>query len=206
MKKAFIWFWIILLPAVAWFVISNNTQYESTNTEREDGEEANQVLFLPTDDFFERITKKPFGIYITPHNSPVQPERFTGFHTAVDVEYEDNKTDVPVYAMADGEVVTSRIASGYGGIVAINHRPQFKWYTIYGHLDPESTPPVGAKVSGGEQIAILGKGYSEETDGERKHLHFGIINQKRPNVAGYVSNESSLVGWLDPEEILAELE
>jgi hypothetical protein len=33
------------------------------------------------------LQKKPFGIYITPENSPVQPENFTGYHTGIDVEY-----------------------------------------------------------------------------------------------------------------------
>lgn len=46
-------------------------------------------IVLPIAEFEKRITKKPFGIYITPQNSPVQPERFTGYHTGVDVEYED---------------------------------------------------------------------------------------------------------------------
>ena len=38
---------------------------------------------------YPRITKKPFGIFITTQNSPVQPERFSGYHTGVDVEYKD---------------------------------------------------------------------------------------------------------------------
>jgi len=32
-------------------------------------------------------------IYITPQTSPVQPERFTGYHTGVDVEYNDIKSE-----------------------------------------------------------------------------------------------------------------
>src|SRR4030067_1140465 len=34
----------------------------------------------------ERVTKKPFGIFITPQNSPIQPEKFSGFHTGADFE------------------------------------------------------------------------------------------------------------------------
>ena len=32
----------------------------------------------------ERITKKPFGIKISPENSPISPERFSGYHTGID--------------------------------------------------------------------------------------------------------------------------
>jgi hypothetical protein len=35
----------------------------------------------PLDRASGRVTKKPFGIFVTPQNSPVQPERFRGFHT-----------------------------------------------------------------------------------------------------------------------------
>src|SRR3990167_7147055 len=38
----------------------------------------------PISDWLSRITKKKFGQYITPQTSPVQPERFTGYHTAAD--------------------------------------------------------------------------------------------------------------------------
>ena len=40
----------------------------------------------PTYEFKNRITKKPYGIFITPQTSPVQPDKFTGFHNAVDIE------------------------------------------------------------------------------------------------------------------------
>lgn len=61
----------------------------------------------PINDFFQRITKKPFGIFITPKNSPVQPEKFMGYHTGVDIEYGDITGDVPVYAIANGQVIYS---------------------------------------------------------------------------------------------------
>jgi hypothetical protein len=43
----------------------------------------------PVPGFPEEITKKPFGIFINPETSPVQPERFRGYHTGVDVEVVD---------------------------------------------------------------------------------------------------------------------
>lgn len=154
----------------------------------------------PIAEFDERITKKPFGIYITPKDSPVQPEKFTGYHTGVDVEYGDMPdTDIPVYAIADGQVVRSGWVSGYGGMVAIRHNINDKNYiVIYGHLNPDTLPKNGATVTAGEQIGILGKGYSHQTDGERKHLHFAIYTGTDINVAGYVSSQKELSKWLDP--------
>src|SRR5438105_4096773 len=43
-------------------------------------------LTPPIGNSLSRVTKKPFGIYITPQNSPVQPEKFKGYHTGVDFE------------------------------------------------------------------------------------------------------------------------
>ncbi|PIS40806.1 MAG: hypothetical protein COT26_01390 [Candidatus Kerfeldbacteria bacterium CG08_land_8_20_14_0_20_43_14] len=65
------------------------------------------LLFPPISNALSRITKKPFGIYITPQNSPVQPERFTGYHTGVDFETlpSEANINVPIYAAANGEVL-----------------------------------------------------------------------------------------------------
>lgn len=35
----------------------------------------------------ERITKKKFGDYIDQRNSPIKPERFSGYHTGVDLRF-----------------------------------------------------------------------------------------------------------------------
>ncbi|MFA6492539.1 MAG: M23 family metallopeptidase [Patescibacteria group bacterium] len=158
-----------------------------------------QAFAEPIAQFKQRITKKPFGIYITPENSPVSPERFTGFHTGVDVEYQDVDTDVPVYALADGAIVLSRTASGYGGVLIIDFKLDGVDHTaLYGHLRPESLPQVGQSFKKGEQIAVLGTGYSSETDNERRHLHFAILSDNRVDLKGYVQNESELSGWIDP--------
>ena len=156
-------------------------------------------LVEPVADFRARVTKKPFGIYITPQNSPVSPERFTGYHTGADAEYTDVSTDVPVYAVADGTVVLSRTASGYGGVFMIEITLNGAKHTaLYGHIRPSSLPKVGQKVTKGEQLALLGTGYSSETDGERRHLHFAILADNSLTITGYVSSKSQLSGWLDP--------
>lgn len=165
----------------------------------ENEKQVENVLSAPVAEFMQRITKKPFGIYVTPQNSPVMPEKFTGYHTAIDVEYEDTSTDVPVYAVSDGKVVLSRTASGYGGVIAIEININDQNHTIiYGHIRPSTLPKMGSEVKKGEQIGLLGIGYSAETDNERKHLHFGILSDNRIDLRGYVQNEPELSGWIDP--------
>jgi len=160
-------------------------------------------LQAPIKDFQKRITKKFFGTYITPQNSPVQPERFTGYHTGVDVEYQDVTDDVPVLAIADGIVKYSAWTSGYGGAVAISHIINGEAVlAIYGHLNPDSMIKKEEKVKGGQQIGILGQGYSQQTDGERKHLHFALHKGTTINLRGYVADQKSLEQWLDPLKIL----
>lgn len=156
-------------------------------------------LANPIAEFKTRITKKTFGLYVTPQNSPVHPEKFTGYHTGVDVEYTNVTTDVLVYALADGTIIYSNWVSGYGGVliikVSINGAPHS---VLYGHLRPSILPAVGAKFKKGDQMAVLGTGYSTETDGERRHLHFAVLSDARIDLKGYVQNKSDLSGWLDP--------
>lgn len=153
----------------------------------------------PIQNFKSRITKKPFGIYITPQSSPVQPERFTGYHTAVDVEYQDQSGDIPVYAIEDGTITYSNWVSGYGGVLIMKSQIENKSSSIlYGHLKQSSLPTVGTEFKKGDQMAILGEGYSNDTDNERKHLHFGILSDDRIDLKGYVQNKSQLSGWVDP--------
>lgn len=166
---------------------------------------SSQILFskselsYPINEFKKRITKKTFGMFISPKNSPVKPERFTGYHTGVDVEYEDVKSDVPVYAIADGTVVLSRTVSGYGGVFILKINLNGLLYTVlYGHIRPSSLPKVGQKVSKGEKLTLLGTGYSIETDGERRHLHFAILSDNRIDLRGYVQTRNELTGWINP--------
>ncbi|MBI3290743.1 M23 family metallopeptidase [Candidatus Falkowbacteria bacterium] len=164
---------------------------------------AETSVTLPTKDATGRITKKPFGIYITPQNSPVQPEKFTGYHTGADFEYADAPEAVPVFAVADGEVVHSGWVNGYGGMIAIAHQIKGKTYTtIYGHLDPDNLVSAGQTVKKGQQIGHLGEGNTNETDGERKHLHLAFYNGASLNLKGYVSDQSDLKSWTDPAELL----
>lgn len=153
----------------------------------------------PIAEMEERVTKKPFGVFITPETSPVQPERFRGYHTGIDVEYGDVADDVPVSAIADGTVLTNRTASGYGGVVVIRHAiGNETLLALYGHLDPQTLPPQGKVVARGESIGLLGERGTSETDGERKHLHFAILKDGAVDLRGYVQNQEELTRWENP--------
>ena len=157
----------------------------------------------PVRDYKSRVTKKPFGIYVTPSNSPIQPERFTGYHTGADAEYQDVASDVPVYAISDCQIVLSETASGYGGVFMISFDLNGTTHTaLYGHIRPSSLPKVGAQYKKGDQLGLLGTGYSTETDGERRHLHFAILSGQQLNIKGYVQSQAELAGWIDPLTII----
>jgi murein DD-endopeptidase MepM/ murein hydrolase activator NlpD len=157
------------------------------------------ILMEPIAGFRDRVTKKPFGIFITPLTSPIQPERFRGYHTGADAEYGDVTTTVPVYAVQNGTIIYSGYVSGYGGVLVLtgninNQAVRF----LYGHLNPSQLLPVDTVVGAGQQIEVLGKGFSLETDYERRHLHFSIIKGTKIDFRGYVQNKNELAKWIDP--------
>lgn len=167
-----------------------------------DNTEKTESLHWPMENFQENVTLKFFGTYIQPENSPVQPERFRGYHTGIDVEISPDQMDeaIAVYALKDGEVLLSRWVSGYGGVLVLGTELNGSPCTIlYGHLDIDrSTYQVGDEVRRGDILAYLGQAYSNETDGERKHLHLAIHQGQEIHLAGYVQNEAELLEWIDP--------
>lgn len=163
-------------------------------------------LQLPIANALARVTKKPFGIYVTPQNSPVSPEKFTGFHTGIDFETlpSEQNTEVPISAACSGKVLLKKWATGYGGVLIQACKLDGADVTIiYGHLDVASINiAVGQTLSVGDKIGVLGQGFSQQTDGERKHLHFGIHKGAGVNILGYVQNSADLTNWLDPQKYL----
>lgn len=69
---------------------------------------------------------------------------------------------------------------------------------LYGHISIAQSANVGSSVKKGDQIAVLGASPAE-TDGERKHLHLGIIQGSSIDYRGYVSSQSELSKWINPE-------
>jgi murein DD-endopeptidase MepM/ murein hydrolase activator NlpD len=165
------------------------------------------VIADPISSALSRVTKKPFGIKVSPGHSPVTPEKFSGYHTGVDFEttVAEQNIDVPVYALCDGNLLEKKTATGYGGVVVQKCTLSGQIVTIiYGHLKLSSvSAKIGAKLQAGTQIGILGKAYSTETDGERKHLHLGIHKGSSINILGYVKYKSSLKDWLDVTKYLS---
>lgn len=155
----------------------------------------------PLFDASKRITKKPFGIKISPDNSPVSPERFSGYHTGVDYEtFDDEKgRDVPVFAVCGGELLQKKNAGGYGGVVVQECVLDDQVLTVvYGHIALSSViRKVGDYVDPGEQIASLGAGFSIDTDNERKHLHLGIHKGSQVDLRGYVESKDELDEWIN---------
>ena len=148
----------------------------------------------------ERVTKKPFGIYITPEISPVQPERFSGYHTGVDYEIfsDEQDVDVPVYAICGGEIVAKRAVRGYGGVVIQSCKLDGQELRVlYGHVSLPSIPwSTGDFAAPGAQIAVLGQP-PDETGGERKHLHLGVHKGAAVDLRGYVGAREELEQWVD---------
>ncbi|MDQ5976573.1 MAG: hypothetical protein QG664_486 [Patescibacteria group bacterium] len=160
------------------------------------------AVLVPVSRADERVTRKPFGILIDPETSPVQPERFRGYHTGTDFEVfpEEAETEVLIRAVCDGTIMLKRDASGYGGVVVERCELGGETVTvIYGHLAFESVNAnVGDRVEKGEILGRLGAAGSADTDGERKHLHLGIHRGEAIDIRGYVSRQANLSQWIDP--------
>ena len=228
MKKIFLILFLIIIVAVVFFIMKktpvvNNTSSNSSanqietqnvqpnpiNQNSQNAQNANNQNGQSTNNFqspltraAERVTKKPFGIYITPKTSPVQPEKFQGYHTGIDFEIfpEELNIDVPVQAVCDGKLVLKKYASGYGGVAVESCDLSGQPITvIYGHLNLASiNVKAGDNLNAGDFLGNLGKAYSAETNGERKHLHLGFHKGSTINILGYVGSQSQLSDWLDP--------
>lgn len=160
----------------------------------------------PLDRPAQRISKKPFGLRVAPDNSPVQPEKFSGYHTAVDFEVfdEEENTPVNIRAFCGGPIREKRVADGYGGVMVQECLIGDEVVTVvYGHLKIDSVQSkVGEYITPGEKLGVLGAPHSAETAGERKHLHFGIRKGPELDLRGYVARESDLKAWINPMDYL----
>jgi len=181
--------------------MNNNVSNKNQNSTPAPTVDASGFL-PPLDRAGERVTKKTFGLFVTPQNSPVQPERFTGFHTGADFEIfpEELNSAVTVHAVCPGKLLAKEYATGYGGVVVEACTLNGQAITvIYGHLRLASiNTPVGSQLAAGDVLGVLGAAYSSETNGERKHLHLGFHKGTSVNILGYVQNKADLAGWLDP--------
>ncbi|MEU3472810.1 M23 family metallopeptidase [Rhodococcus sp. NPDC006774] len=90
--------------------------------------------------------------------------RWGVLHAGVDVA---NAIGTPIYAVADGKVIDSGPAAGFGMWVRVQHADGT--ITVYGHIDT-TLVAVGQDVMAGDQIATMGnRGFSTGP-----HLHFEV--------------------------------
>ncbi len=155
-----------------------------------------------------RPTPLHFGLYVTPdpaHNPISPPERFIGYHVGTDFEIypDEERVDVPVYAICSGEIVYSSFAEGYGGLIAEHCLLRDEKVTVlYGHLLLSSLPKVGDRVTQSQTIALLAPAHTHDSDGNRKHLHLGIHRGWDMTFLGYVQTEAELSQFIDPQTVL----
>ncbi|MBU1177611.1 M23 family metallopeptidase [Patescibacteria group bacterium] len=169
--------------------------------------DSNSLIYPPPiSDAENRITKKPFGIKISLTNSPVQPEKFSGYHTGTDFEIRENELnrEVMINAICTGEIAKRQHVTGYGGVIVqeclINEE---EVRVIYGHLSlDKEIAQSGDNLTAGKGLAVLAEQGSVDAGGERKHLHLGIYRGDIVDWRGYVPTEKELEQWVDPESIL----
>ena len=167
-----------------------------------------QLSNIPLSNMKERPQLLLFGMYVTPDpaQNPIDPpERFTGYHTALDIEtlnYEQTE-EVPVKAVCDGNVLKSGVVEGYGGVIIQQCVLDNQDVTvIYGHLDTATLAFENMHVIQGQRIGTLAPHKSEASGNTRKHLHLGIHKGTDIDVRGYVDSEEELNEFLDPKEVL----
>ncbi len=162
---------------------------------------------VAVNDFYDasRITKKPFGIRIDPATSPVQPERFSGYHSGADFELftGEDPSAITIPALCEGQITYSGTVNGYGGVAIQTCTLAGEDVTVlYGHLAASSLKAKGTQLAKGDAIGVLGKDKSDETDGERAHLHLSVHRGSSNELRGYAQSEDELSAWMDPVPFL----
>ncbi|MCK5124815.1 MAG: M23 family metallopeptidase [candidate division Zixibacteria bacterium] len=107
---------------------------------------------------------------------------FTGlreFHPGLDIS---NHRGTPIYATADGKVVSVRTNGGLGKMISIDHGNGMK--SRYGHLSAYKVK-VGQRIKRGDIIGLMG----DTGNVTGPHLHYEIIkNGKHVNPYRYIIN------------------
>ncbi|MFA6159548.1 MAG: M23 family metallopeptidase [Parcubacteria group bacterium] len=203
---------VIILIIISRFYVFKNEKPDTTNTPPQNNPASISIqentvsisIEVPLDNASARITKKPFGIEVSPDNSPVTPEKFSGFHTGTDFETLDSKSeeDVAIKAICDGEIIQKKSVNGYGGVIIQkcqhNNNPIL---VLYGHIILDSSTKE-KEIKKEDFVALLSPAYSPGSGFERKHLHLGIIKGEKINYLGYVPTEKELSNWIDSEIFL----
>ncbi len=209
-KSLFI-FAIFIIALVSYFVFSGKpietpgftSTHQSSNSD---------ALPWPLNDPEKRQVLLKYGMYVTPdpNQNPISPpERFTGYHTGLDIEIlpEEKDLSVLVKTICEGKLLYAGVIEGYGGVVIqecmVDNQPSS---VLYGHLDPNSFKASvnEESVTSGTTVAELGDAYTEETGNTRKHLHLGIHKGNHIEFLGYIKDLKDLEEFVDPLPLLSK--
>jgi murein DD-endopeptidase MepM/ murein hydrolase activator NlpD len=165
--------------------------------------------YYPIGHFATRESDKKFDQYIDKKfylgRESTFPHQFIGYHAAIDLEISPSERNlpVPVYAVAPGKIVYAASVAGYGGLI-LEQLAGTGDTALYGHVKLTGlTFNIGDNVSGGRQLTELGDAFSLQTDGERKHLHFGIYKGTDLYFRGYETSQDVInTRWLNPTTYL----
>lgn len=206
MKKIFIVLGIILVSILIFSFLRNTPS--QTPTAKVD-EESSPLLPWPLENGEQRETLLKYGMYVTPNpeQNPIDPpERFTGYHTGLDIEifHEEEDAVIEAKTICGGRIIYADMAEGYGGVVIQECTVNGQAVSVlYGHLKPTSIKVlVDNTYPQGATIGELGKAYTPETGNTRKHLHLGMHKGNHVEFLGYVNDPKELVDFIDPLPLL----
>lgn len=198
---------LIFLSGCLYFSQKVNKKIPIPVKNSNDGVVVSNNTFYPIKEYSKRLTYREFGKSLNGSEKP-NPcgNPFAGFHTGDDLETTPGETDVdvPIYAIFDGMVKQKTVVNGYGGLLVLEHNFGDEIYTsYYGHIDlNKSLINQDTAVKAGQKIGSLAKECSNESGGERKHLHFAIHKGDAVDVRGYVPFQANLEEWINPQELL----
>lgn len=204
-------FLLIAFISLVSYPYLSNINDKSTMPMRTESAKSSNLLPWPMDKAEQRQKILTFGKYVTPdpNTNPISPpERFTGYHTGLDIEIlpEEKDATVTVKTICEGKILYSApFVEGYGGVIIQEcHINNEATSILYGHLKPTSIKASKGDevIKQGSLIAELGNAYSEETGNTRKHLHLGIHKGNHIEFLGYVNDEKDLQEFIDPLPLL----
>ena len=210
-KKLSILGGLIIAALILFQLLPNKEVSSPMSTSTATGQtKSSELLPWPLDKADQRQALLKFGMFVTPDlaTNPISPpERFTGYHTGLDIEIlpEEKEIAVPVKTICEGRILYTGVIEGYGGVIiqecAINNQAVS---VLYGHLNTKSfsvsagNDPIPAQTT----VAELGKDHTEETGNTRKHLHLGIHKGNHVEFLGYVNDSKDLGEFIDPLPLL----
>ena len=128
------------------------------------------------------------------YNGPFKTSNRRTVHIGVDIfAPAGTKVHAPLHAAVEA-VKTYKNNLDYGGLVILRHEIEncTFFFTLYGHLDPESIEPLtaGQLIEKGQAFAVLGE--QKNNGGWTPHLHFQT---------GLINTDPNWPGAVDPDEL-----